>query len=181
MSTLAEADLLYPLTLFHRHDGVPLPAFEALEGDEVPQPYRRLLVHTGDMTSRLQAFHEGEIFIEVMQRAHTAQAYRREVILRMEEDRLPVEYGAIEIELEVLEPELRQLILAEHLPLGGLLNAHRVAYYSRPKAFLRLETDERMAKLFGVDRREVFYGRCNELLLEEDDRVLARIVEVLRP
>lgn len=181
MSAVAEIDLLYPLGLFHQIGGAPVPACEVIESTEVPEPYRQLLVHTGDMTSRLESFHGGTLVLTVLHREHTSEAYRREVVLRMAETGAPVEYGAIEIVLEAFSPEVRGKILEEHLPLGGLLNEFGVAYYSRPRAFLRLAADEMLSRLFGARGAGVFYGRSNELLSADDDRVLARIVEVLPP
>jgi chorismate-pyruvate lyase len=175
-----ETELLYPLTLFRRNGGGPLPAYEVIEGEAVPEPYRKLLVHHGDMTSRLEAFHGGSLVLELLHREHNAKAYRREVVLHVEKTGLAVEYGAIEIRLEAFAAELRTEILQEHLPLGGLLNRHGVRYRSEPRAFFKMGADRAMSTLFDAPADAEFYGRSN-LLLGEDDRVLARIVEVLRP
>lgn len=180
MTVFDAPDILHPLTLFRQNGSHPLPSFDVIEGHEVPEPYRSLLVHNGDMTSRLAAFHGGSIVLEVLHREHTPEAYRREVVLHMEEVGTPVEYGAIEIRLNAFEEHVRHEIVEAHLPLGGLLNQHRVSYRSRPKAFIRLEDDPLMDRLFGVDGPTTFYGRCN-VLLGPDDRELAHIVEVLRP
>ena len=137
----ADVDLLYPLSLFCENAGHPLPSYEAIEGAEVPEPYRGLLVHRGDMTSRLEAFHGGSIVLEVLHREHTPDAYRREVVLRINDGGLPVEYGAIEICLEAFPEEVRKLIVEAHLPLGGLMNRHRLKYRSEPRAFIRLGPD----------------------------------------
>lgn len=179
--TVAEAsDLLYPLTLFCQDSGHPLPACEAMDGATMPEPYRGLLVHHGDMTSRLEAFFGGQIIIEVLHREHTPEAYRREVVLRVGATGLPVEYGAIEIDLSAFDGELRRLILEQHLPLGGLLNRFGVHYRSEPKGFIKLGPDAVMQETFGLPEAREFYGRCN-VLLGEDGRTLARIVEVVRP
>lgn len=175
-----ETELLYPLTLFRRNGGRALPSFELVEGDAIPEPYRKLLVHNGDMTSRLEKFHEGNIVLEVLHREHTETAYRREVVLHVEKNGLPVEYGAIEIQLDAFDPQLREKIVEGRLPLGGLLNRYDINYRSRPKAFFRLGSDAEMNTLFNTTGAHVFYGRSNELL-GEGDRLLARIVEVLRP
>jgi hypothetical protein len=181
MSTATAPDLLlYPLSLFRQRYEIALPAFETIPGEAVPEPYRKLLVHTGDMTSRLEAFHGGEIVLTVLHRDQTATCYEREVVLNIEETGLPVEYGAIEIVLDAFEPALQEKILEAHLPLGGLLNSHHVRYSSRPKAFIKIKGDETMESIFKVGAGQVFYGRCNELL-GADGQVLARIVEVLRP
>lgn len=175
-----ETDLLYPLSRFCQDGGHPLPPHEVIEGDAVPEPYRGLLVHEGDMTSRLETFFGGEIIIEVLHREHTAEAYRREVVLHIEATGLPVEYGAIEIDLGAFDGELRRLILEQHLPLGGLLNRFGVPYRSEPKGFIKLGPDAVMQRVFGMPRAQEFFGRCN-VLLGEGDRMLARIVEVVRP
>ena len=180
MIAAASSELLYPLSRFCEDGGHALPSCEVVEGETLPEPYRSLLVHRGDMTSRLESFHGGAIFIEVRHQEHTPEAYRREVVLRVEATGLGVEYGAIEIELSAFEGELRQLILEEHLPLGGLLNRFGIRYRSEPRAFIRLGDDVVMQRVFETPRAHEFFGRCN-VLLGENDRVLARIVEVLRP
>jgi chorismate-pyruvate lyase len=176
----ADAELLYPLSLFRHADGAELPTFDVIEGDAVPQPYGALLVHHGDMTSRLAAHHGGEIVIEVLHREVTPEAYRREVVLRVVETGAPVEYGAIEIFLGAFPQEMRAQIVEAKRPLGGLLNAHRMTYRSRPKAFIRLGDDAIMHQIFGCGETHCFYGRCNELV-RADGQLLARIVEVLPP
>jgi chorismate-pyruvate lyase len=180
MHVAADAELLYPLSLFRQAEHKPLPPFDVVEGHAVPPPYHDLLVHHGDMTSRLANFHEGKIVLEVLQREVTPESYRRQVVLRVEGSGLPVEYGAIEIFLEAFPESLRTQIVEGRLPLGGLLNAARFVYHSEPKAFIRLGADEVMRQLFEVQHATAFYGRCNELV-REDGELLARIVEVLRP
>jgi hypothetical protein len=180
MITANDTELLYPLTRFWKEGGHALPAYEVLDGATVPEPYRRLLVHHGDMTSRLEAFWDGKIVLEVLHREHTPDFYRREVVLHIEASDLPVEYGAIEIDLSAFDSEVRRLILEQHLPLGGLLNRFGVRYRSEPKGFIKLGADAMMQRLFRLPDAGEFYGRCN-VLLGENDRVLARIVEVVRP
>jgi hypothetical protein len=180
MITANETELLYPLTLFWKTGGHALPEYQVIDGAAMPEPYRKLLVHHGDMTSRLEAFWGGQIVLEVLHREHTPEVYRREVVLHIEATDLPVEYGAIEIDLGAFDGELRRLILEHHLPLGGLLNRFGVRYRSEPKGFIKLGADAVMQRVFRLPLAKEFYGRCN-VLLGENDRVLARIVEVLRP
>lgn len=173
-------DFLYPLTLFRQRDQRPLPVCECIEPEAMPEPYRSLLVHHGDMTSRLEDHHGGPIKLRVLHVERSVQAYRREVLLCTRVEGFPVEYGAIEIRLDVLPGSLREEVLEGRLPLGGLLNREGVEYRSEPQAFLRLLPDLTLCRHFGVEAASAFYGRSNHLLLS-DGRVLARIVEVLRP
>jgi chorismate-pyruvate lyase len=107
----------------------------------MPEPYRALLVHHGDMTSRLEDFHGAPMTLRVLNRETSGDAYRREVLLCKANDGLPVEYGAIEINLAAFDEVLRAEILEGWLPLGGLLNHHGIRYRSEPRAFLRIATD----------------------------------------
>jgi len=180
MSATATLDLLYPLTVFRKRDRRPLPVYEAVEADAVPEPYRALLVHHGDMTSRLEAHHGSALKLRVLHRSHTPDTYQREVLLITAKGDLPVEYGAIEINLAAFPEPLRAQIVEGQLPLGGLLNAHGFQYRSEPRGFLRVLPDLTLCRLFGVEAASAFYGRSN-VLLGAGGIVLAQIVEVLRP
>jgi len=173
-------ELLYPLSHFCRASGHPLPACEIIDGAVMPEPYRTLLVHQGDMTSRLEEFHRAPMKLRVLHRETSGDAYRREVLLCKADSGLPVEYGAIEINLAAFDEPLRELILEGRAPLGGLLNRHAIRYRSEPRAFLKLAPDSAMDAHFELADAHTLYGRSN-VLLGGDDRVLARIVEVLRP
>ncbi len=179
-ATLQQADLLYPLSHFCQAGGHPLPACEFIDGAVMPEPYRTLLVHHGDMTSRLEEFHGAPMKLRVLHRETGGDAYRREVLLCAQDSGLPVEYGAIEIHLDAFTEPLRALILEGRAPLGGLLNRHAIRYRSEPRAYLKLAPDSVMDAHFDLDGAHTLYGRSN-VLLGDGDRVLARIVEVLRP
>ena len=172
--------LLYPLTHFLAQDGRGLPPFVLLNEDEVPEPYRSLLVHDGDMTSRLEAFHGGALILEVLHREEERDVYRREVLLRMAESGVPVEYGAIEIDLAQFGPEVRAKIIEGRQPLGAVLNEHQFVYRSEPRAFVKIAASPAMTELFNGGTSVALYGRCN-LLLSDHGAILARIVEVLPP
>ena len=173
-------DLLFPLSHFCHAGGHDLPACEIIEGAAMPEPYRKLLVHHGDMTSRLEEFHGAPMKLRVLHRETNGDSYRREVLLCKADSGLPVEYGAIEINLAAFAEPLRTLILEGREPLGGLLNRHAIHYRSEPRAFLKLAPDSVMDAHFDLDGAHTLYGRSN-VLLGDGDHVLARIVEVLRP
>jgi len=168
-------DLLSPLCRFRP---VGDAVFTVLEGAELPEPFRSLLVHNGDMTSRLQSFHQSNIVLEVLASEISASVYAREVLLRSAATAAPVEYGAIEILPDEFEPELRTQILEGRVPLGGLLNASGVKYFSEPQAYFSVRHDGALVSVFGVASEQPLYGRCN-VLHKECGKVFARIVEVL--
>src|SRR5574341_1100338 len=109
---LNPGEVLHPLDEFYRRSQLPLPAWEPLTGEEVPEPYRRLLVHENDMTSTLETFHTATIHVHVLSRTRAGQQYFREVILETEHA-TPVELGAIKIHLDRFAPAARKEILSE--------------------------------------------------------------------
>jgi chorismate-pyruvate lyase len=173
-------ELLHPLPALYATAGRALPNFETVAASELPPAASRLLVHAGDMTSKLEEFFSDRMRLRVLQCEHSAEHYRREVILYGEQSGLAVEYGAIEINLLAFGEPLRSEIVSAKLPLGGLLNRHGVRYRSEPRAFLRVPECSRMMELFALSSAAVFYGRSNRLL-GADDTELASIVEILRP
>jgi hypothetical protein len=180
VSSISDTELLHPLTAFRKRDGRPLPRFEEIDETAMPEPYRTLLAHDGDMTSRLENFHRSPMKLRLLHVERAEEEYRREVLLCAQDSGVPVEYGAIEIHLAAFPEELREQIVEARIPLGGLLNRSGFIYRSRPRAFLRVMPDLPLDPLFGVDGAKAFYGRCN-ILLGQGGAELAHIVEVLRP
>jgi len=176
----ATLEILHPLPLLYEAASHPLPEFELVDPKSLPPAAHRLLVHTGDMTSKLEEFFADEMTLRVLQCDHTADHYRREVVLCCAKSGEAVEYGAIEIELSAFDESLRSEIVLGHSPLGGLLNRHAIRYRSRPRGFLRVAPDLRLAEIFHLPAPVSLFGRTNQLL-DSQDRVLASIVEVLRP
>ncbi|MFO1498830.1 MAG: hypothetical protein U1G07_10630 [Verrucomicrobiota bacterium] len=89
----------YPLDDFYARARLPLPEIEMIEPAEMPEPYRRLLVHNNDMTPTLSAYHARVIHLRVLGRQYRDDYYFREVVLVTDETELPVEFGAIRINL----------------------------------------------------------------------------------
>ena len=85
---------------FHRRHGRPLPQFEILAAEAVPEPERSLLVHDRDMTRTLERHHGDTIHLRVLSRFHEGDVYGRESILQLDRSDRPVEYGAIRIHLD---------------------------------------------------------------------------------
>ena len=170
----------YPLDEFYALAHRALPALERVEGDDVPEPYRKLLVHNEDMTPILEKFYGERIFLNVISRQTREDFYFREVILLTERTRTPVEFGAIKINLALLPPQTRRLILEEQEPFGTILTEHKIPHSSRPKAFLRIQADAFIKGALQLRGEHVLYGRRNTLF-DPQQRALAEIVEVLPP
>jgi chorismate-pyruvate lyase len=146
--------------------------------EAVPQPYRDLLWHDGDMTSSLERFHGDELTLQILRVEQVKANYLREVVLRRKRDGQAVEYGVIEVVLPAFSPSMRVAIVAGGQPLGGLLNSTGMVYGSEPIGFFGIRGAEVGSIYPETPSGEILYGRYNRLI-NEDGLELARIVEIL--
>jgi chorismate-pyruvate lyase len=174
-----ETGLLYPLDMIYAQSGVPLPQVSPVAGEEVPEPYRRLLVHNRDMTPTLEAFHGERIHLRVTRWRLDGEAYWRQVVLTLDESERPVEFGAIIIYLQEFPPDARESILRGYAPLGTILADHDIEHSSRPTGFVRVISDAGMNEALGLREPAVLYGRRN--VLSGHGKKLAEVVEILPP
>lgn len=165
---------------FYSRNGLPLPRFAQLKGDEVPPPYQALLVHSSDMTPTLEKFYRQAMRLTVMSRERQGESYLREVLLTAAEQNQPVEYGVIRVCLGHLPPVASQRVLAEQRPLGNILQSEAIPHLSWPQAFFRVASDSHMEAALRLGQPAVLYGRRN-VLLDASRRLLAEVIEVLAP
>ena len=170
----------YPLDEFYRERGDALPVIGHVQPDEIPEPYKSLLVHDGDMTSRLESFHGAQIHIQLLARHTHDNEYYREVVLTLNGGEKPVEFGAIKIILDLFPAEAQKEILKEHRPLGHILKQFNIDHSSRPKSFLTVSSDDFINRALKLTAAHSLYGRRNTLV-DPWDRPLAEIVEILPP
>ena len=171
---------IHPLDEFYTNAGMTLPRIDVIAGALVPEPYNQLLVHDGDMTPALESFHNCTLELDVLRREERNGFYFREVVLLSQEEGKRVEFGAIKIFLHLFPPSARADILAERLPLGTILGRYKIPHSSRPKAFLRLRSDDFINRALHLEGAHTLFGRRNTLSTR-DDHILAEIVEILPP
>ena len=165
---------------FYDRLGVALPRLAKLDGSEVPEPYRRLLVHSNDMTPTLERFYRRRLGLRVLRSEPGEEVYRREVVLQLSGSHRPVSYGAIGIHLRHLPESARPIVLEERLPFGRILQSETIAHLSWPQAFFRLDADAHIGRLLEVPGDPVLYGRRN-VLVDGQRRLLAEVLEILAP
>ena len=170
---------LYPLSAFCDRDGIELPTYRVLDAAELPEPYRRLLVHTRDMTSVLQEFHAQKIHLENVELVRETDHVLRRVAL-FGEDGCPVEFGAIDIWLPHFTDTVQRDILACRMPSGAILNRDEIGYTSSPRRFFEIESTGFIGEALRLKSPARLYGRTN-VLRSDHGQVMARVVEILPP
>jgi chorismate-pyruvate lyase len=180
MPDSTNASHVYPLSEFYGRAGRALPPVELIPGEAVPEPYRSLLVHANDMTPTLEAFHEDHVHLEILHRVRRGDFYFRQVILRLVRDERPVEFGANKIYVGRFPEDLRELILADDVPLGRILRDFQLPHVTEARAFLRVQSDDIMGAAFELNGPTTLYGR-KAVISDLQGRPLSEIVEILPP
>lgn len=174
------ANMLYPLTDFYASVGSPVPRIRVMEGADLPEPDRSLLYHSNDMTPTLEAYCGRTIHLKPLQVRVTDEALYRQVLLVVNGQEWPIEFGAIRIDLPRFEPEPRRLIVEGYRPLGTILREHKVEHQSRPSAFFQVEADRLISGAFDLEPGVRLYGRHNTIY-NPKGFTLAEVVEILPP
>src|SRR5437667_12430177 len=104
--TSFELAAAHPLDDFYARAGRPLPPLAQVEGESMPEPYKSLLVHSNDMTPTLEKFHQQSIHLQVLARERKGNEYFRNVILLLDGSGLHVEFGAININIDLIPKKL---------------------------------------------------------------------------
>jgi chorismate-pyruvate lyase len=176
----AALPFVYPLDDFYARAGLPLPGIEQIQGEEMPEPYRSLLVHERDMTPTLEHFHDSNIHLKILKREQRGDFYFREVVLLLDGSEVPVEFGANKVSLVLFPPKARQLILGEHVPLGRILKDCDIPHATFAKAFFRVAPDELISSVLHLNGPTWLYGR-KATIVDGQKRPLSEIVEILPP
>lgn len=135
--------------------------------DQVPPPFRELLVHHNHMTTTLQAFHGAAVDVRVLEEQRDGDFYRRRIVLTLSGSDRIVEFGIVRIDLSLTGEAVRKEILEQKVPLGDILSTHDILRRIEPRWYLRVSTKcPLFQELSGIAQEDV-YGRvgtiyCNE-------------------
>ena len=171
--------LLYPLDRVCARAAVAMPRVSVILPDQIPKPYRSLLVHDSDMTRTLERHVGDRAVLRLLSAFSSGASYFRRILLVQESLGRPIALGAIRVRLDAFTPQLRTKILAGRIPLGRILREGRFAYTSTVKALLAVEPTPEIMGIFWMPESKVLYGRRSAMF--RDETKIADIVEILPP
>lgn len=169
--------LLYPLDVTYRQAGVTPPTVEEISPEDIPLPYRQLLVHDSAMTLTLEKHFGGRVALRPLSILSRGSWYCRRVLLVLEASGRPVEMGAICLKLDGFGRRITAEVERSEVPLGRILREGRVKYTSKPRAFLAVTPNTEMMGVFWMPGPRTLYGRRTEII--HDGAKIGDIVEVL--
>jgi chorismate-pyruvate lyase len=156
-----------------------VPEHQLVAADEVPEPYKRLLVHEHHMTLAMEAHHGKPVYVRVLQRHRGGAWYARKILLFLVGTERVVQFGIMRINLDLCSREVRRAILEENTPLGRILIRHNVLRRIEPTAYLRLTPDEQLQRWFKLAEPLPTYGRL--ALIHCDGQPAVELLEVPVP
>ena len=169
--------ILFPLDFVYAKSGVELPRVKPINPDDIPLPYRSLLVHRTDMTLTLERHFGGRVALRPLATFLHGPWYFRRVLLAQEYTGRPVEMGAIRIRISAFPAHIQKEILKNDVPLGRLLRDGGVNYESRPIVFLSVVPNPEMMGVFWMREPKTLFGRRTEMI--HKGAKIGDIVEVL--
>ena len=171
---------LFPLETFCDTDDHPTPESDKIDGSDMPEPYRSLLVHDDDMTPTLESFHSSQVHLRLLDQRNNPPLYQREVVLVLDTTGKAVEYGAIRIHLDALSEHARSLVLAAEVPMGTILSTEHIAHQNHPASYLRVTSTPSIEAALNLSGRTTLYGRRN-IIHRLAGKPLAEVLEILPP
>src|SRR5688572_29073536 len=70
---------------------------EVVPADDMPQPYRGLLVHRRHMTATLEGHHGGRLDVRILEHRGSAAWYARKILLALQRSGRVVEYSIVRV------------------------------------------------------------------------------------
>ena len=182
MPAAAETEVhpFYPLNEFYDKSGIPIPSVVRVDAEQVPEPYRSLLVHENDMTPTLEAAYGTDVVLRVMEFDLSCDVLSRRILLFAQGREKPVVFGSIKIYLNRFPDLARQQVVEQRLPLGAILRGQVIQHSSCPSAFFKVTADEVINQALGLSGEAVLFGRRN-VLSDSSNRTLAQVIEILPP
>lgn len=163
----------------HFADHADCPSYENVAANEIPEPYRWLLVHTHHMTVTVERFYSDAVNVQVLDSVQTDMSYARKILLTLNTSHKVVQFGIVHIDLALLSPIVRDEIVAGKTPLGRVLIQHNVFRVVQPVRYFRAVLGSQMAHWFGATIGAVTYGRLG--VIYTDGQPAIHVAEILAP
>ena len=149
-----------------------------LEAADLPDPYGALLAHNDHMTLRLEKHFDTRVELQVQLEICEKDRYHRRILLTRADSGAIVEFGVVRIDLEYLQPSVREEILAKRTPLGEILVRHNVLRRIVPHWYLRFDAGSAVTQEFvGLDDGPAF-GRVGTILCDEQPAI--ELLEIVK-
>lgn len=149
--------------------------------DEMPEPFRHLLVHNEHMTLRLGAHHGRSVDLKVLETEYEAPLYRRKIVLTLKGTDEVVEFGVMRMNFNFTGEAVKREVLSADRPLGEILVRHNVLRRIEPRWYLRFPAFCCHLAYFHQEMPMPAFGRVGTIYCNEEPAIeLLEIVTASR-
>jgi chorismate-pyruvate lyase len=152
------ADLVKSLCGLFYDTPAEVGLFEEVAAGDLPDQFKALLAHDDHMTVTVEAWHNSLVRVQVLEERRDKDLYARRIVLSLQRDGMPVQYGIMRINLAGLPQIVRMEIESQALPLGHLMR--RVELLN----LWRVSAGPELRKHLKVERGAVCFGRTARIL-----------------
>ncbi len=155
-----------------------LGVFEPVESSDLPDAYQSLLAHTDHMTVTVEAWHNSHVDVRVLDEQIADDSYARKILLVLQRDASPVQFGIMRINLAGL-PEIVQLeIKSQALPLGRIMIRHHLMREVELCQLWRVLPSLELQSQLQLEDSNPIYGRTARILVADQPAV--ELLEIVR-
>ena len=156
-----------------------LPQCFEIDAEQAPQRERELLVHRRHMTVTLEEHYHDRLRVVPYRVHQQGDLYGRKLDLVADSSGLVVMTGIMLFNFSCCNSKVRDLILAEEIPLGRILIENRVLRRISTETFVRIEARDPFVERFGLKVPQPAFGRLATIFYDGEPAV--DLLEVVRP
>ena len=158
-------------------DGKNIPKAVTVTPEQVPEPYRGLLVHSHHMTVTVEQFYASPVNVKVLKTQLDGNEYSRQILLTLSDTGRVVQFGIVRMDLGLLSPKVREQIVEGRTPLGRVLIENDVLRKVEPMSYVRVRTNATMNGWFAEAESIDTYGRLG--VIHTDGKPAIEVLEIL--
>lgn len=152
---------------------------QSVEAAAIDPVARSLLAHKNHMTETLSEYHGEPVALYVHDDEKDGDRYRRKIELTVDGGARVVELGVIRLDLSSVDGEVRSAIVKKKIPLGEILESHKVLTRVEPKWFVRFAHDSPVGRAFRPAPTSDVFGRIG--LIYCNHKPVMELLEVVSP
>ena len=149
----------------------PTPAevglFEETAAGDLPDQFKSLLAHDDHMTVTVEAWHNSLVKVHVLEERRDGDFYARRIVLSLQRDGSPVQFGIMRINLAGLPQIVRMEIESQALPLGRIMIRHHLLREVDLLNLWRVSAGPELRKQLKLERGAVCFGRTARILVDK--------------
>lgn len=154
-----------------------LGEFSPIEASELSPQFQSLLAHHDHMTVTLEAWHNSLVEVRVLEEHRNHDHYSRRIVLARQRDRVPVQFGIMQVNLAGLPDIVRLEIESQALPLGRIMIRHHLMREVEPCQLWRIRPAKELLHHMNCSDGDQLFGRTARILV--DGELAVELLEIV--